>query len=122
MKAIDFKFDKASKGQSGKEDELQEAVANFLDLNNEDWFHPPNGGLRNKIVASKLKRQGVKSGIPDVILLSRKTVVELKVGYNKPSLKQLYWLDQFQKQGFKAYWVNSLDEFINLYNSLKNEQ
>jgi len=31
-------------------------------------FAIPNGGLRNVIVASKLKREGVKAGIPDVFL------------------------------------------------------
>ena len=30
----------------------------------------PNGGKRNKIVAAKLKRQGVKAGIPDVFIAS----------------------------------------------------
>jgi len=115
MRAKDFKFDPESKGQQGNEDSLQKAVARFLDLNNEVWFHPPNGGLRNKVVAKKLKSQGVKSGVPDVVILSRRIVVELKTGYNKPTLSQLYWLNQFKAQGWKAYWVNSFDEFLELY-------
>lgn len=31
-------------------------------------FAIPNGGLRNKIVAAKLKREGVRRGIPDLFL------------------------------------------------------
>jgi hypothetical protein len=31
-------------------------------------FSIPNGGKRNKIVAAKLKREGVKAGIPDLML------------------------------------------------------
>ncbi|MGV8917811.1 MAG: VRR-NUC domain-containing protein [Pseudomonas sp.] len=31
-------------------------------------YHVPNGGLRNKLVAIKLKGQGVKAGIPDLVL------------------------------------------------------
>lgn len=31
-------------------------------------FAIPNGGERNKIVAAKLKAQGVKAGVPDVML------------------------------------------------------
>lgn len=31
-------------------------------------FHIPNGGLRNKIVASKLKREGVIAGVADLFL------------------------------------------------------
>jgi hypothetical protein len=31
-------------------------------------FHVPNGGHRHKLVAIELKKQGVKAGIPDLIL------------------------------------------------------
>jgi hypothetical protein len=31
-------------------------------------FHVPNGGYRVKAVAAKLKAQGVKAGIPDLVL------------------------------------------------------
>lgn len=31
-------------------------------------FHIPNGGLRNKIVAHKLRLEGVKAGVADVFL------------------------------------------------------
>lgn len=31
-------------------------------------FHIPNGGHRNKVAAARLKRAGVKSGVPDLFL------------------------------------------------------
>jgi hypothetical protein len=31
-------------------------------------FHIPNGGHRHKVVAAKLKRQGVKAGVSDLFL------------------------------------------------------
>ena len=31
-------------------------------------FHVPNGGHRHKLVAMKLKEQGVKAGVPDLVL------------------------------------------------------
>ena len=31
-------------------------------------FHVPNGGHRHKTVAIKLKQQGVKAGVPDLVL------------------------------------------------------
>jgi len=31
-------------------------------------FHVPNGGHRHKLVAIELKKQGVKAGIPDLVL------------------------------------------------------
>lgn len=119
MKALDFKFNPESKGQPGSEAALQRSVKSFLDFKGEVFFHTPNGGLRQKATAVKLKREGVKAGVPDVFILSLNAVVELKVGINKPTLAQLAWLNKFKQYGFAAYWVNSLDEFIELYNYLK---
>jgi VRR-NUC domain len=34
------------------------------------WFHVPNGEVRDKRLAAKLKAMGVKPGIPDLVLLS----------------------------------------------------
>lgn len=31
-------------------------------------YHTPNGGQRNKIIAAKLKAEGVKTGVPDYLL------------------------------------------------------
>lgn len=31
-------------------------------------YHVPNGGHRHKLVAAKLKDQGVKAGVPDLVL------------------------------------------------------
>jgi hypothetical protein len=69
-----------------KEEHLQEAVSEFLDAVSTYaktfvWFHCPNGGVRNKRVATKLKRHGVKRGIPDCILFcmdGRVISIELK--------------------------------------------
>ena len=45
------------------------------------FFAVPNGGLRNKVTASRLKRMGVRSGVADIIMLCRglPIAVELKV-------------------------------------------
>lgn len=74
-------------------------------------FHPPNGGLRNIGVARKLKAEGVKSGVPDVLLLVPigdfiGFAAELKFGKNKPSKNQLEWIEFLKEQGFfcKVYW------------------
>lgn len=52
------------------EDQEQTALAQYLDMRFGEygWFHPPNGGSRNVIEATKLKRMGVKKGVPDVII------------------------------------------------------
>ena len=80
-------------------------------------FHPmlltmyaiPNGGMRNKVVAAKLKAEGVKAGMPDMhlpVACSGYTglYIELKVKngngvYNKESNEQCVKRMQLNKVG-----------------------
>lgn len=69
--------------------------------------HIPNGGSRNKIEATNLKRQGVKSGVPDICLPVPRAnfhglYIELKAGKNKATEKQRDWLYALQEQGYVA--------------------
>jgi len=68
------------------EDALQCTVAQYLDVQSRAgtfyWFHVPNGGHRNRIVAAKLKSQGVKAGVWDCLLIGRNEklyFIELKI-------------------------------------------
>jgi len=92
------------------EDDLQRAVAYYLDIRGYIWFHPPNGGLRNKREAAKLKAMGVKSGVPDCVILDPQIVIELKIKGNKTTSEQKKWLETFKALGWKAYVCRSLDE------------
>lgn len=68
-------------------------------------FHVPNGGSRNRLEAANLKRQGVKAGVPDLVLPVARCgyhglFIEMKVGKNKTSAEQNEWLDKLRKQGY----------------------
>ena len=52
------------------EHQVQKAIAQYLDMRKVCWFAVPNGGQRNKIVAAKLKAEGVKSGVPDICIVA----------------------------------------------------
>lgn len=70
-------------------------------------YHVPNGGSRNKIEAANLKRQGVKSGVPDICLpvpcsKFHGLYIEMKVGKNKPTKNQIYYIDSLRLQGYKV--------------------
>ena len=80
-------------------------------------FHCPNGGSRNKVEAINLKREGVKSGVPDLLLLTPKgkytgLVIEMKWGKNKCTQNQIRWLEWLEKQGYKCKICYSADEAI----------
>lgn len=48
----------------------QEAMAAWLDASGARWCHVPNGGHRHAATAAALKAQGVKPGVPDVLIFT----------------------------------------------------
>ena len=70
-------------------------------------YHIPNGGLRNKTVAAKLKLEGVKSGVPDIFLPVAKLnfhglYIEIKAEKGKLSENQKKWHEKLRNQGYRA--------------------
>lgn len=110
---------KTYKKYDGKEDDFQKAFAKYLDMKGVIYMHPPNGGTRNVIEATKLKKMGVKSGVPDILIFNRRRnyaglAIELKVGYNKPSENQLEFMKQLSGEGWHCVVSYSLDEVIDV--------
>ena len=71
-------------------------------------YHVPNGGDRNQIEAANLKKQGVKAGVPDLVLPVARggyfgLYIELKADRNcKTSKNQEEWIDNLRKEGYHA--------------------
>jgi len=70
-------------------------------------FAIPNGGLRSKATAAKLKAEGVKAGVPDLCLpVARGEYhglwIELKAGRNKPTPAQGAWHGHLSAQGYRV--------------------
>ena len=70
-------------------------------------YHIPNEGKRSIYYGAKLKREGLKSGVPDICLPIPKgsycgLYIELKVGKNKPTKNQEYWLFSLSKAGHRT--------------------
>ena len=78
----------------------------------------PNGGLRNKPVAVRLKAEGVRRGFPDMILpVARQgyhsLAIELKrIRGGKVSDEQDAWLRFLAAQGWKAFVCFGADDAI----------
>lgn len=68
-------------------------------------FAVPNGMFTTKASAGKAKAEGLKSGVPDLILPVPANgyigmAIEMKVGKNKPTENQLWWLKSLAKYGW----------------------
>lgn len=88
-------------------------------------FAIPNGGRRHYGTAVKLKREGVKSGLPDLFLpVSRNKYhglfIELKVKKNKPSGNQLIWHLALKKLGYKVNVCYGFEETIKVLKQYLN--
>lgn len=83
-----------------------------------EWLHAiPNGGLRNKKVASKLKKSGVKAGVHDLFLPVVKPpyhgmYIEMKYGDNKLTKKQIEFKEHCESQGYKSVTCYTAGEAI----------
>jgi hypothetical protein len=73
-------------------------------------YHVPNGGQRHKLVAIKLKEQGVKAGVPDLVLpMARGGYFGLYLEFKATvpndaavSASQHAWIRQLNEQGYLA--------------------
>lgn len=87
-------------------------------------FAIPNGGQRHKAVATKMKAEGVKAGVPDIFLpVARNSwnglFIEMKFGKNKLTKNQEKWKRSLIYQGFtfKTCWgwleaANTLEAYL----------
>jgi len=107
----------AKKKRLHAEDDLQEEVAEYLDIALRSptlWWHTPNGGNRSWSEAKRFKKMGVKSGVPDVIIIHHGVpyFIELKAPKGKPSPQQITMEMDLRSQGCKYALCRSLDEVI----------
>src|SRR5215471_3443928 len=97
--------------RSGTEAAHQTALFAWAALSTHQWpeleymFAVPNGGTRNKVEAGFLKAQGVRSGVPDICLPVARwgkhgLWIELKVGRNTPTEKQVQWHEALSRFGY----------------------
>ena len=96
------------------EEKEQMKLAAYLDGRKFLWCHVPNGGHRRKIVAASLKRQGVKSGVPDVLIFAPiRAAIELKrKSGGSVSANQRKWLDALGNAGWETYIARGADKAI----------
>jgi hypothetical protein len=106
------------------EERLQMAVARVLDAAGLCWCHVPNGGQRNAVVGAKLKAQGVKRGVPDVLVFDAPIdkarysyqcglAIELKNGKaGRVSPEQKAWHNNLLGNDWRVDVCRSLDEVL----------
>lgn len=96
------------------EGEEQARLFSWCKMHEREWpelallFHIPNGGSRGKAEAGRFKAEGVKAGVPDLMLPvargeSHGLFVEMKRqdgGRVRPEQKE--WMERLRQQGYQA--------------------
>ena len=109
------------------EETEQRVLAQWLDMHKINWFHPPNGGHRNVVVAKKLKAQGVKRGVPDVMIVDRPPANPKNVGVaielkrrkgGSLTKEQKRWLRILSEKGWAVAVCRGADEAIKFLEEL----
>ncbi len=110
------------------EDAHQAALIEWADVQAKEipelglLLHIPNGGKRNPREAARLKKQGVRAGVPDLYLPVPRggrhgLWIELKSPESgRVSDKQRWWIDALTRQGYAACvcvgWPQARDTII----------
>ncbi len=74
----------------------------------------PNGGKRNSREASRLKKQGVLSGVSDLHLIHNKKIyfIEVKKDKGRQTDNQMLFESIVKSNGFEYWIVKSADEVL----------
>jgi len=99
------------------EDNLQMAACTYLDSLNLLWCHVANERKTSKQAGARLKKKGVKPGVPDCMIFEPRgnyigLVIELKIKPNKISDNQKRWLENLAIKGYKCVVCYDIDEVI----------
>lgn len=99
------------------------AVLDWCVANRSNWpelaalFAVPNGELREPRVAERLRKEGVRPGVPDLFLLVPRgqyhgLVIEQKVKPNRPDREQRAWIAALSALGFRVVDSYSWNETV----------
>lgn len=97
--------------------EFQEQVAlcDWLDLKRILYYSIKNEGKRSRITGAKLKKSGMKKGVPDMCIpvptdKYGALYIEMKKIGEKPFPEQLEWKDKLNNAGNKSVICYGFDE------------
>ena len=112
-----------------EESKIQQACIKWFDLQYPQYsqilFSVPNGGKRNVVTASIMKKEGVRRGVLDIFfakcILKENAFkiglfIEIKTKDGKLSKEQKEFIKKVEAEGFKCEICRSLDEFMKVIN------
>ena len=125
------KIERPRKHPAEEEHQLQCACVQWFRLQhpalNHNLFAVPNGGRRDKTTGAKLKAEGVKAGVADLILLKPNAkhhalLIEMKTAKGRQTQSQRDWQRDIERDGYKYVVIRSVQAFIQTVNDYLNDK
>lgn len=107
-----------------EEHRIQRQIVEYLNLNQVEVFAIPNGGHRDVATAMVLKREGVKRGAPDLMIIGKSKIyfVEVKTQKGKQSLYQKNFEELTKKSNACVYLLwRELEDAVVFFNQYKKD-
>lgn len=96
------------------EHQIQKAIVQLLSYCGVMHWATPNGGIRDKVTASKLKREGVIPGVSDLIILQNSSrgplFVEVKTSKGRQNENQVKFQEDVERLGYRYLIWRSVDD------------
>jgi len=96
------------------EGDLQKVIAKLLDSMGFCWLHAPNEGRRSPRFGARLKAEGMKKGVPDILIFDLMVAIELKYGKNKCTPEQTEWLEKLEALGWGTAVCYTVQEVLDV--------
>jgi len=91
------------------------AVASWLRARGVAFFAVPNGAKMGPAEASKMKREGLSPGVPDLMVVDQGNRIALEMKRReggRVSPDQRAWLDHLEGQGWTCYVAHGAEDAI----------
>jgi len=97
-------------------------TCHFFGLSEKILFAIPNGGARHVLTGKKLKAEGVRSGVPDMMLAAPNDrynglFIELKKPKGRATKAQLEYIQLLREQGYYTAITYGFEDTINMISS-----
>ena len=107
------------------ETDLQISCARYLDCLGVLWCHVANERQTSPMRGGKLKKMGVKPGVPDILIFDSRAgfhglAIELKHGRGRNTESQMQFQLDLQNRGWAVHVVNNIDDFIRIVDDYLN--
>jgi hypothetical protein len=110
--------------EDGIQAEIVKVLTSYKDAGLLEFYAVPNGGKRHIGTAVKLKKTGLRKGVPDLVVLfrgGRSAYIEVKSPKGRIDPEQRKWAEWLKDAGYYHAYVRSVQDVQSILDEVVNE-